>query len=240
MTPDGDMTLGSPRRRYRDDDDEDDDEDDVTSRPESSGGVTLRESSRRNKRKNFRPRNIVYNPTDDDDAATGSNTNDNNGSTTNNNNIDVDVDDDNDNDDDEDSRSGLPLNLSAGSESQLLLSRKTLMPRRHDNPVSSPIDLSLPSGVHDKRLRNLSVVRPEILFGGKSPPSHDTFPMPGMHFGPSLAALAAAASASERHAAAQSMKEAFQGVLKLYGVPPELAEAIIKNANNCTPGKTCI
>jgi len=53
-------------------------------------------SSRRNKRKNFRPRNIVYNATDDD---AGTNNNDNNG---HNNNNDVDDDDDNDDDDSRD------------------------------------------------------------------------------------------------------------------------------------------
>jgi hypothetical protein len=86
------------------------------------------------------------------------------------------------------------------------------MPRKTDGVLPFPIDLSVPSGDPDKRPGNLSVVRPEILFGGKFPPSETMFPMPPMNCGPSLAALAAAVSASagERQAAALTMKEAFQ------------------------------
>lgn len=247
---DGDVTLGSPglRRAFRDDDDDEEEEDDVTGHHPvaSRANVTPISAvrSRRNKRKNFRPRNIVYNATEDDSPAA------NNDNGTNNNNED-------DDEDEEDSGSGLPLNLSSvGSEMALAAAaaglRKTLMPRKHET-TSSPIDLSVPSshfqrhdgGDAERRSGNLSVVRPEILFGAgsKLPPvsSHGgmlpQMPLPPMQFGPSLAALAAAASASERQAAAVSMKEAFQEVLKLYGVPLELAEAIAKNANNCTPGK---
>ena len=239
---DGANSLGSSRKRRHvgDDDDDDDDEDDVASRNDAAGRSTLTGSSRKNKRKNFRPRNIVYNATDDD-AGTNNNT-DNNGS--NNNNIDDVDDDDNDDDDDDDSRSGLlPLNLSAGSESQLL-SRKTLMPRKiENNSASFPIDLSVASTDADadvdaeaeSRPRNLSVVRPEILFGGKFPGSDDAFPFPAMQFGPSLAAIAAAAFAGERH---PSVKEIFQEALKMYGVSAEFAEAFTKNMNNSTPGKT--
>ena len=250
---DGDVTLGSPglRRAFRDGDEDEEEEDDVISNhPEASrANVTPISAvrSRRNKRKNFRPRNIVYNATEDDSPAA----NNDNGS--NNNNED-------DDEDEEDSGSGLPLNLSSvGSEMALAAAaaglRKTLMPRKHET-TSSPIDLSVPSshfqrndgGDAERRSGNLSVVRPEILFGAgsKYPPvtSHGgmlpQIPIPPMQFGPSLAALAAAASASERQAAAVSMKEAFQEVLKLYGVPLELAEAIAKNANNCTPGKTIV
>jgi hypothetical protein len=113
------------------------------------------------------------------------------------------------------------------------------MPRRHDNAVSSPIDLSVASGDAEKRAGNLSVVRPEILFGdgGKFLQNHDLLPTPALPFGPSLAALAAVASAGKRESAAQSMKEAFQEVLMSCGVPRELAEAIAQNANNCTPGR---
>jgi hypothetical protein len=227
---DGDATLGSPglRRAFRDDDDDDEEEEDVAlSRAETSHNS----SSRRNKRKNFRPRNIVYNATEEEGHG--------NNETANNND-----NDDDDEEEEDDSRSGIPLNLSAGSEmsaaAAALAARKTLMPRKHE-AVSSPIDLSVPSshfGDSEKRPGNLSVVRPEILFGAgsKFSPNHEMLMQP-MQFGPSLAALAAAASASERQAAADSMKEAFQEVLKLYGVPLELAEAIAKNANNCTPGK---
>ena len=234
---DGDAALSSSRKRRHvgDDDDDDDDDDDVASRNDAAGRSALTGSSRRNKRKNFRPRNIVYNATDDD-AGTNNN-NDNNGSRSNNNIDDVDVDDDNDDEDDDDSRSGLlPLNLSAGSESQLL-SRKTLMPRKlENNSTSFPIDLSVASNDTDAetRPRNLSVVRPEILFGGKYSGSDEGFPIPAMQIGPSLAAIAAAAFAGERQ---QSVKEIFQEALKLYGVPAELAETLAKNVSNSTPGK---
>ena len=86
----------------------------------------------------------------------------------------------------------------------------------------------------ETRPRNLSVVRPEILFGGKFPGSDEGFPIPAMQFGPSLAAIAAAAFAGERQ---QSVKEIFQEALKLYGVPAELAETLAKNVSNSTPGK---
>jgi hypothetical protein len=233
---DGDVTLGSPglRRAFRDE--EEDSEDDVA-QTQASNVAAVR--SRRNKRKNFRPRNIVYNATEGE-SETGNGNNNNN--------------EDEDEEEDDSGSSGLPLNLSAGSGIDLAAGlaglRKTLMPRKSE-AASSPIDLSVPSshfqrfGDTDKRAGNLSVVRPEILFGAGSrfnPPGLlgdmlPQIPMPPMQFGPSLAALAAAASASERQAAAVSMKEAFQEVLKLYGVPLELAEAIAKNANNCTPGR---
>ena len=238
---DGDVTLGSPglQRAFRDE--EEDSEDDVV-QTQATNVAAVR--SRRNKRKNFRPRNIVYNATEGE-SETGNGNNNNN--------------DDEDEEEDDSGSSGLPLNLSSGSgidlQSGLAGLRMSLMPRKTE-AASSPIDLSVPSSHFqrfeeaDKRGGNLSVVRPEILFGAGNrfnPPvssSHGILgdmlpqiPMPPMQFGPSLAALAAAASASERQAAAQSMKEAFQEVLKLYGVPLELAEAIAKNANNCTPGE---
>ena len=111
--------------------------------------------------------------------------------------------------------------------------------------------------------RGLSVVRPEVLFGennsnsvtsgsptsspglplpqsSQAPPSFGAFPpglmplfgLPGMPAArsPSISSSAAVQPSSD------AMKEAFQEVLKLYGVPSELAEAIAKNAQN-TQGK---
>ena len=110
--------------------------------------------------------------------------------------------------------------------------------------------------------KGLSVVRPEVLFGDNnsnsvtsgSPTSSPGLPIPptsqslpfgaaGM-FPPGLMPLLGMHGATTRSSSsstsglpsADAMKEAFQEVLKLYGVPSELAEAIAKNAQN-TQGK---
>jgi len=237
---DGEGTLGSPslRRGYRNEDDEEDDEDeDAISRNEANANSEEVASARtggRNKRKNFKPRNIVYNAENEAGEVSMNN---------NNNNVNNNINDEED-DNSEDSSTCLPLNLSAGSEVSMV-GRKSLLPRRLDM-TSSPIDLSVqnPAFVESEtRGGNLSVVRPEILFGelGNKYTAADlfpNFPVPPMMVRQGLAALVAAQSSSDRSAASESMHEALQEVLKLYGVPAELAEAILKNANNVTPGKT--
>ncbi len=229
--------MGSPgiRRVYRnEDDEEDEDDDDAISRNEANANSEEVASARtggRNKRKNFKPRNIVYNAENETNEVSMNN---------NNNSLNNNINDEED-DNSEDSSTCLPLNLSAGSEVSMV-GRKSLLPRRLDM-TSSPIDLSVQNPEAESRGGNLSVVRPEILFGelGNKYSASDLFPhlpMPPMMVRQSLAALVAAQSSSDRLSASESMQEALQEVLKLYGVPSELAEAILKNASNVTPGKT--
>ena len=104
----------------------------------------------------------------------------------------------------------------------------------------------------------LSVVRPEVLFGennSNSATSGSPTSSPGLsippysqssHFDggifppslmpllgiPSVAARSSSTSAAAVQPSTDAMKEAFQEVLKLYGVPSDLAEAIAKNAQN--------
>jgi len=107
--------------------------------------------------------------------------------------------------------------------------------------------------------KGLSVVRPEVLFGENNsssvtsgsptsspglsvPPTSHSSPFGGGAFPPGLMPLLGFPGTASRSSPAtglpssDAMKEAFQEVLKLYGVPSELAEAIAKNAQN-TQGK---
>ena len=107
--------------------------------------------------------------------------------------------------------------------------------------------------------KGLSVVRPEVLFGENNsssvtsgsptsspgitaPPTSQPLPFGGASFPPALMPLLGLPGAGTKTSpgaglpSSDAMKEAFQEVLKLYGVPSELAEAIAKNAQN-TQGK---
>ncbi len=85
----------------------------------------------------------------------------------------------------------------------------------------------------------LSVVRPEVLFGmhqNQGPPGLKDFmnPLANSNNGPAgippfLAPFLAASSAAG-NPAGPSVKDAFQEVLKMFGIPPELAEVLAKNA----------
>ena len=109
------------------------------------------------------------------------------------------------------------------------------------NPSSpSPMDLStsliprpdMEEDSSDSKSK-LSVVRPEILFGDSSPVSS---PQPNAPVSPQAPGLAMAGLLPFLNPgglpSADAMKDAFQEVLKLYGVPNELAEAIAKNAQS--------
>ena len=104
--------------------------------------------------------------------------------------------------------------------------------------------------------KGLSVVRPEVLFGENNsnsvtsgsptsspglslPPTSHSSPFGVGSLPPSLmpflgipGATSKSASPASGLPSSDAMKEAFQEVLKLYGVPSELAEAIAKNAQN--------
>ena len=107
--------------------------------------------------------------------------------------------------------------------------------------------------------KGLSVVRPEVLFGENNsssvtsgsptsspgitgPPTSQASLFGGAAFPPALMPLLGLPGAASKTspaaglASSDAMKDAFQEVLKLYGVPSELAEAIAKNAQN-TQGK---
>jgi hypothetical protein len=106
--------------------------------------------------------------------------------------------------------------------------------------------------------KGLSVVRPEVLFGENNsssgcgsptsspglsvPPTSHSSPFGGGAFPPGLMPFLGFPGTASRStpaaglASSDAMKDAFQEVLKLYGVPSELAEAIAKNAQN-TQGK---
>ena len=165
--------------------------------------------SSRNKRKNFKPRNIV--------------------------NVD-ETEDEDDCQEDRGQASPTPMDLSRG----------------HPGEGESE-----EGGSEAKYGQSLSVVRPEILFGDSNSPKPNP-PSPGgvgpptgpphlalglLPFFNPMAAMAAASAGggspaggspsvipTSAEAAATSMRDAFQEVLKLYGVPTELAEAIAKNA----------
>ncbi len=154
--PATDVTYGSPR--LKDAFNEDD-----------SKTPDLQSSSRRNKRKNFKPRNIVYSNEEEEEGSAQDN-------------IEAENEEVVDNHDDENS----PLNLSSGENLSLLSNsqRKSLMPRKKLDPdaagSSSPMDLSTTSApeessTEESRPKSLSVVRPEILFGGqdKQSPAED-------------------------------------------------------------------
>ena len=175
-----------------DDDDDDkessEDEDNKDRETAACNGSTT-SSSRKNKRKNFKPRNIQVNVDDhnDDEGAT----------------------------------------------------------------PASPAPMDLSKTMEGEEGKPLSVVRPEVLFGHDSsspvssprppsPPAAQPAPVPN----PGLAMAAGllpffnpAGVGGGADAAQNTMKDAFQEVLKLYGVPSELAEAIAKNAQ-AAQGKT--
>lgn len=201
-----DSSYGSPgglRRAFSlNDEDEDDTKESSPHLQDTNSPISSRA---RNKRKNFKPRNIVSEAV----AMNLSNdpkkqllmpkmSNDNNSSPMDLsvNNVNNDGDDEDELMEDDDDASSEPSRFN------------------HDAMVSSA------SG--------LSVVGPEVLFGANSnmkngPPS---FPQIPPFLAPFLAASREAAPASS----GPSMKDAFQEVLKLFGFPPELAEVFAKNA----------
>jgi len=261
---DGDATMGSPGVR------------EVVSGDSKSGTPDPSEfAGRRNKRKNFRPRNIVHShdgedELDSDAAAVHLH---------NNNNV-HDAEDEGDAEEERGSSTptstAMPLNLS-GSASPLL-SRISLLPRKldMDQASSSPMDLSLSEPA--KSPVGLSVARPEILFAGDkseeaqkdhreengegevreeaSSPPPPPFPPPFLALGLAAAAAAAsgngggptaglaglanlmAANSSSQsslpapQAQQEGMREAFLEVLKLYGLPKDIAETIARNSHS--------
>ena len=108
--------------------------------------------------------------------------------------------------------------------------------------------------------KGLSLVRPEVLFGENNsssvtsasptsspglsqvPPASHSSPFGSAAFPPGLMPFLGVPGTTTKSLTAaglpssEAMKDAFQEVLKLYGVPSELAEAIAKNAQN-TQGK---
>jgi hypothetical protein len=153
-----------------------------------------------------------------------------------------------------------PLNLSnngdsAGSPS--IMGRKSLLPPPpRKTEAGGAMDLSTTHGEEEEMEENdftsatppgsLSVVRPEILFGKKpleaaNPMFSTASPIPFSPFlAPGLAAAMAAMTqggmgsigAAPPAVGSDAMKDAFQEVLKLYGVPGEIAAAIARNAQS--------
>lgn len=179
---------------------------------EQNSPLSAGSSRSRNKRKNFKPRNIIYDQASEQQQFQAKKLHlmpqklDNNGpmdlsvqgSGSNGDNIeDEDIDGSSDGPEND---LGPGINPAGG-----------LMP-----PMTSAA--------------GLSVVRPEVLFGGQGPkdlimPPGCLGPTPGMS--PLLANILAASSAPGGPA---SVKDAMQEMLKLFGFPPELAEVFAKNA----------
>lgn len=240
---DNENTYGSPG--LRDAFNDDDDENSKTGTQDLSGG------GRRNKRKNFKPRNIVYNNEDemgDENANSG---------------MEAKATDEEGQEEDEqqqapEAASAQPLNLSG--DNPMSSQRKSLMPRKLDlekesDTGSTPMDLSTGTATQDESKPSLSVVRPEVLFGNEENKKGQTqqdnqsalaglASLAGLPFAPFLpSGLAGAGTVSSaddksktmttsKPITSDTMKEAFQEVLKLYGVPVELAETIAKNAQS--------
>lgn len=184
----GDGTYGSPRLRevFADNDSfADDDETGSGSKPSSV--------SRRNKRKNFKPRNIVA--VEEDTPAS------------------------------EQPEPEVPSDEALNLSAELPNHRKSLLPRKLEKE-SSPMDLSVAS---EDEPPKLSVVRPEILFGERG---NDK-----LNGGGDLSRLSSMLSG--RPNPSDTMRDAFQEVLKLYGVPSDLAETIAKNAQNAGEFRLC-
>ena len=129
LDDDNDGTYGSPglREAFQ----EDDDDQSKSGTPD----LLTNHNSRKNKRKNFKPRNIVYSNEDEEGEQQ---------------NQDKDHPNEGPNNaasDDGESHSGLPLNLSG--DSILASQRKSLLPRKLDaekeTSGSSPMDLSCPA-----------------------------------------------------------------------------------------------
>ena len=206
------------------------DEDDDTKDEQSSIMLALNESENspisnvssshrsRNKRKNFKPRNINY------------------------------------------------FDQASEQQASLPVKKLHLMPQTRD--INGPMDLSvqgtngtdmLDNGIDDDNddeeeeasedlqpsqepmtsSASLSVVRPEVLFGGQKEPIINPLlgSIPGGGGGgavppgiPPFLAPFLAASSSPSGPGGPNMKDAFQEVLKLFGFPPELAEVFAKNA----------
>ena len=150
------------------------------------------DQSRRNKRKNFRPRNIVYSTNDSDGEEKGR--------TADNSPMDLSV------------AGGRP-NLDSDSESETSGAGAGAKPK--------------PGG--------LSVVRPEILFGRKTPTSTS---IPTSNQSP-LSLLSHLSGMSgglnpfkTEDARTNTMKDAFREVLKLYGMSSEMADTITNNTGH--------
>ena len=232
--------------------------DEPESKEDGAGGGS---SQRKNKRKNFKPRNILSSGGDenaneegDQAVAEGENGASNTAPSA--------------------TGESAPLNLSncsdAGSPS-ILGMKKSLLPRRMDDKEGgAAMDLTTPREDGEQEdddgealtARSLSVVKPEILFGKRqeeaertpsSPKSQaasvadggPSLPFPSL-LAPGLAAAMAAMASGGAAASgtpppaigSDAMKDAFQEVLKLYGVPTEIAAAIAKNAQTAQ-GKEC-
>lgn len=111
-----------------------------------------------------------------------------------------------------------PMDLSINNGHQSENSDEEEESREHPHPHPR---LQMPPGP----IPGLSVVRPEVLFGqaNKMPPGVAGGPIP-----PFLAPFLAASRAEGANG--PSIKDAFQEVLKIFGFPPELAEVFAKNA----------
>ena len=146
------------------------------------------DNSRKNKRKNFRPRNIIYsnNESDDGDGKVRE-------------------------------RDNSPMDLSVAS------SRPNL---------DSDSESETGSAGTKPKTGGLSVVRPEILFGRKSPTSAqgpvDPSPLSLLSH---LSSMSGALNPFMKEASsANTMKDAFREVLKLYGMSSELVDSITQQS----------
>ena len=162
------------------------------------------DTSRRNRRKQFKPKNITARLTEEEEEV------------------------------EEDKTVG-------GEESPLSDYRRSLLPGQERE--SSPMDLSAPrapeadsdSGSESSQAAEqprpkggLSLVRPEILFGASKPPipeTEDAQPSP-LSLLSSLSDLQGKVEGSDNNMA-NTMKDAFREVLKLYGVSSDVAENIM-------------
>ena len=233
----GDTTYGSPglREAFQEQFGGANDQDGGLAGDQEGRSESADNSSRRNKRKRFQPRNIVYSVNDEGEARQEQQGGER--------------------------REGSPaataaaaaLNLSAAQDYTRRLAAGAAAEREN-----SPMDLSVPprpdlesdseddgSQAADQQAKpkqgGLSVVRPEILFGNdlKAPPSSNVVSsvppsaqslitsLSGLH--PGFSPLLKEASADE--ATANTMRDAFREVLKLYGVSNEVAENVLANSS---------
>ena len=189
-------------------------DDDDDTKEESSSTPDLQ--SRKNKRKNFKPRNIL---SDTSAAKVALNINKNKNLLPQ-------------------KRDNSPMDLSVqGANGVDLIDGESDDQDSNDESPSEGADH--PGGLGMNPSAGLSVVRPEVLFGqapGLMGAGVGLDPklglMQGGAGGPPLPPFLAPFLAASREAqsGAPSMKEAFQEVLKLFGLPPELAEVFARNA----------
>ena len=181
------------------------------------------DNGRKNKRKQFKPRNIVYSMNDDSDNETG-------GRVRQEENIRNSATSE---------RENSPMDLSV------------LRPPTRPEPESDSDSEGSQAANHQSKPKpgGLSVVRPEILFGDTKVPSSSAsnnssashlnplsllsnltgFP-PGLNLLNNLKSL--------EEGSGNTMKDEFKEMLKLFGVSPEVAENLIPNLDPQRKGKS--